>query len=251
MLVARLVRRDLAERYRASFLGAAWAVLTPFLLLAIYTFVFNVVMKARWGQATGRLEFALAVFAGLMAFGVFSECAVMAPTLIVNHRHYVKKTAFPLEVLHVVILSSALVRALVGMVVLAAGVVIAGRATWGLLFVPLALLPISLMALGAAWFLSALGVFVRDMAQVVGLLVQALFFLTPIVYPVESVPDAVRPIAMLNPFTHLVGAARDAAIWGRMPGWGAFALACAVSLAVFVLGHAVFARCRRAFADVL
>ena len=250
-LILHLTGRDLTARYRKSFFGTAWAVITPFLVLAIYTFVFNVVLKARWGSEGGSFEFALALFCGLIVFNVFAECATVAPTLVVNHANFAKKTTFPLSVLPVVTLASALVRAGVATLVLAVGVLAFKGLSGHILLLPLAFVPLVMLTLGVGWLLAALGVFVQDVVHSVSLVVQLVFFMTPIVYPLESVPARLRPIIMANPFTHLVAAARDAVMWGRMPEWGWFLGTTVVCLAAFQVGYAFFAASRRAFADVL
>jgi len=253
-LILQLTRMDLAQRYRGSFLGAAWTVLTPLLVLTIYTFVFNVILKARWGvnPNEGRLEFALALFCGLLIYGVFSECAVVAPTVVVNNRNYVKKTVFPLEALLAVNLGSALARAGVGLVILSIGtVIVTGRVEWTLVFLPAVLVPLALLTLGVSWFLAALGVFVRDIAQTVSLVVQLAFFLAPIVYPMSSVPAFVRPFIYANPFTHMINAARGAAMWGQVPQLFSVVFATLFAVVVFQAGFMFFMKSRRAFADVL
>lgn len=250
-LIAHMTGRDLAERYRRSFFGAAWALITPFLVLAIYTFVFNIVLKARWGVEGGSVEFALALFCGLIVFGVFSECASAAPTLVVNHANFAKKTTFPLAALPVVTLCSALVRAGVAVVVLLAAVLVFKGLSWHVILLPLVFLPLVMFTLGVAWLLAALGVFVQDAAHSVALVVQLLFFMTPIVYPLESVPARLRIVIMANPFTHFVEAARAVVMWGRMPEWAWLAAATALSLVVFQAGFALFAASRRTFADAL
>ena len=253
-LIYQLTKRDMDQRYKGSYLGVIWTLVTPLIVLAIYTFVFNVIMKARWGVGAdeGPMSFALALFCGLIIYGIFSESAVTAPNLILNNSNYVTRMVFPLEILPVVAVTSALVRAVAALVILIVGIVlVTGSLSWTLVLMTLPLAAVVLLSLGVGWFLSALGVFVRDAAHTVSLVVQLLFFMTPIVYPVVVVPERFRPVIYANCFTHLVEAARDVAVWGRMPNWP-WLLACmAASVAVFQLGYMVFMRSRKAFADVM
>ncbi|MHC4712857.1 MAG: ABC transporter permease [Planctomycetota bacterium] len=253
-LVWQFARRDLAEKYKGSFLGAFWAILTPFLMLATYTFVFNVVLKVRWSEGGGQggLEYALALFCGLLVYGVFSECAYVAPHLVVTRRSYVKRTVFPLEALPAVALVSALVRTGVGLAILLAVAVFSGVGIGPRAGLFVAVVPaLVLFALGTGWFLASLGVFVRDAAHTVAILVQLLFFLTPIVYPVSAVPEKLRALVFLNPFTHLVEAARNTLLWNRAPDWLPLGAVTILGIVVFQAGFVFFERTKRAFADVL
>jgi lipopolysaccharide transport system permease protein len=253
-LIAQLVRREVQARYRGSLLGLLWSFLTPLLLLAIYTFVFGVVFQARWpGAGTGGLgEFALVLFCGLIVLNLFADCVSRAPGLVVGSPTYVKRVVFPLEILPVVSLGSALVTAGASLgVLLAVRIAVAGSLPWTVLLAPLVLLPLLLLTLGASWFLSSLGVFVRDVSYLVVLLVQVLVFMTPVFYPLEAVPEGLRPALALNPLHPIVDDVRRVVLWGRLPDWPRLALSFAVGAAAAALGHAWFQRTRRAFADVI
>jgi lipopolysaccharide transport system permease protein len=253
--MVQLVRREVLARYRGSVFGVLWSFLTPLLLLAIYTFVFGVVFQARWpGLRTegGLGEFALVLFCGLIVLNLFAECVSRAPGLVVGSPTYVKRVVFPLEVLPVVTLGSALVTAGASLaVLLAVRVAVEGALPWTVLLAPLVLAPVLLLTLGAAWFLASLGVFVRDVNYLVLLLVQVLVFVTPIFYPLEAVPEGLRPVLALNPLHPVVDDLRRVVLWGRLPDWPRLALSFAVGGAATMLGHAWFMRTRRAFADVI
>jgi lipopolysaccharide transport system permease protein len=124
-------------------------------------------------------------------------------------------------------------------------------ARWTIVLAVLPMVPLLLLALGICWFLAALGVFLRDISHAVAVLVQVLFFLTPIVYPLSAVPGAFRRVLSLNPLTHLVEMMRGAMMWGQAPDWGKWGLSLAVSLLVFQAGYAFFMKSKRAFADVI
>jgi lipopolysaccharide transport system permease protein len=253
-LVAHLVRRTVAARYRGSFLGVGWTVLQPLLMLAVYTYVFGFVFQARWGTdaAAGHGEFALAVFCGLIPFGVLAECAAAAPNVVVANASWVKRVVFPLELLPVVVVGSALVVAAVNALVLVAAEVALRRALPAtVVLLPLVAVPTVLLALAISWFLAALGVFVRDTASVVTFLTQVLFFVTPIVYPAHAVPARFRGLVALNPLATLVEAWRGVALGVAPVPWGRLALLTATAAALALGARAVFVRSQRAFADVV
>lgn len=255
VLIYQLVRRELSQRYRGSYLGMLWTLLVPLVMLAIYTFIFSVVFKARWqvsGPETPPGEFAFILFAAISGFNVFSESSNRAPALVVNVPSYVKKVVFPLEVLPVVSLGVALVTSLVNVVLVVIG--------WGIFFntlsptlylLPLAYLPLILLCLGVGWFLASLGVYVRDVIQITSIGVQILFFLTPIFYPVSAVPSGLQTILQINPLTVIVNGFRQTLLWGQALDWGAWGLWTALLLVFAVLGYAWFMKTKKGFADVL
>jgi lipopolysaccharide transport system permease protein len=253
-LIGQFVRREIGGRYRGSWLGLLWSFLNPLLLLTMFTFVFGVVFRARWPQhGSGRLsEFAVVLFCGMLVLTVFGECLVRAPAMMVNATNYVKRVVFPLEILPVVSLGSALFHGLVGLVVLVAAHLVVSRTIhWTLLLVPLVAVPLVFLILGVSWLVTSLGVFFRDLHQVMGLMVQALTFLTPVFYPVEALPEGLRPLMRLNPLTHVVENLRRVVLWGLLPEWRALALWTLVSGALMMAGYAWFMKTKRAFADVL
>lgn len=254
-LISQLVRRELTQRYRGSFLGMLWTLIVPLVMLAIYTFVFSVVFKARWqvsGPETPPGEFAFILFAALSGFNVFSDSTNRAPGLVVGAPNYVKKVVFPLEVLPVVTLCVALITSLINVILVVAGYAIfIGTLSPTLYLLPLAYLPLILLTLGMGWFLAALGVYVRDVIQATPIVVQVLFFLTPIFYPAAAVPQALQVILNLNPLTVIVNGFRQTLLWGQMLDWAAWSMWSAVMLVFAVLGYAFFMKFRQGFADVL
>jgi lipopolysaccharide transport system permease protein len=253
-LIAQFTRREIEGRYRSSFLGFAWSFVQPVVLLVIYTFVFGVVLKARWPDTrTDRLsEFGLVLFAGLIGFGIFSECVNRAATLIVSVPNYVKRVVFPLEVLPVSVLGSALFHAIVSLsVLLTANLFLYGQLPWTIVLIPIVILPLVLFSLGFGWFLASLGVFVRDLGHVIALVVQVLMFATPIFYPLEGIPSGLRPIVGMNPLTPVVENMRRVIFRAEPPGWPDLFAWTAVSAIVMLLGYAWFMKTKKAFADVI
>lgn len=254
-LIRQLIGRDIAQRYRGSYLGLAWSFLVPLLTLGVYTVVFSAILQARWGpeERTPSVgEFALILFAGLVPFNLLAECLTRAPGLITGTPQYVKKVIFPVEVLPVVLVGSAAVHSLIALGALVAGVVaLLGRVHPAMLLAALAYVPLVLLALGLAWFLAALGVYVRDIGQGIGVVVQILIFLTPIFYPVSAVPVWLRGVLALNPLTTVVDVVRAALFWPQTMPWEAWALWTLAGAALAWLGYAWFMVSRHGFADVL
>jgi lipopolysaccharide transport system permease protein len=252
-LVVDLVRREVAGRYRGSALGLLWSFFNPVLMLAVYTFVFSVVFKARWaGGSNSRTEFALVLFAGLMVFNLFSECLNRAPGLILGNVNYVKKVIFPLEILPVVALGAAAFHFMVSLAVwLGFYLIFFGAPHLAILQLPLVILPLILMTAGICWFLASLGVYVRDVSQVIGVVTTVMLFLSPIFFPVAALPEAYQGWVRLSPLTFVVEQARDIMIWGKAIDWQAWSLQAALSAAIAWLGFAWFQKTRKGFADVL
>lgn len=257
-LVWQLTRRDVAARYRGSMLGILWSIFQPLMMLAVYSFVFGVVFRARWPEladAGGRgsgFQFTVVLFAGLIFHGFLSECLGRAPRLVLENASYVKKLVFPLEVLSWSVVGKGLIHLGIGLLLLLAFYILAFRSLqWTIVYVPLVVAPFALLVAGLVWGIAALGVFVRDIDQVIGVLVIALLFLSPIFFPLSAVPEILRPFIYLNPLTFVVGQARDILLWGRYPDWAGLAAYTGVALTIAWLGFYVFARLRRAFADVM
>jgi lipopolysaccharide transport system permease protein len=222
-------------------------------MLAIYTFVFGIVLQVRWGQEIGnQAEFALILFAGLIVHSLFAECVNRAPGLILSNVNYVKKVVFPLEILPWVAMGSALFHLTMSIGVLLLFYVSVYHAfPWTIVTLPLVLLPLTLLTMGLAWFLASCGVFLRDVGQTVGLLTTALLFMSPVLYPVSSVPEFFRIYLFLNPLTFIIEQTRAVLLWGRMPNWGGLGVYLVCSLVVAWLGLLWFQKTRRGFADVL
>lgn len=253
-LVWQLTWREVTGRYRSSLLGFGWSFISPLVTLAAYTFVFGLVFRARWPQATsaGLGSFGLTLFAGLIAFTFFAECLTRAPGIITASPNYVKKVVFPLEVLPVSIVGSALFHAAISAVVLMiAHAVLQGGAVWTALLLPIVFVPLVLLALGTAWFFASVGVFFRDAVHTVVLMSQVLMFMTPVFYPVDAVPERFRWLLQLNPLTSLVENARRVTVQGLLPDWPALGISFLIGSLATVVGYAWFASTKRAFADVI
>ncbi|MFZ5844597.1 MAG: ABC transporter permease [Pseudomonadota bacterium] len=252
-LIAASARREVVGRYQGSIFGLLWSFFNPLLMLAVYTFVFTEVFKARWSSnGYVKVEFALVLFAGLIVFNIFSECINRAPNLILANPNYVKKVVFPLEVLPVIILISSLYHALVGMFVwFVAYIIFVGMPNWSAVLLPLLLLPFSLFVLGLSWILASLGVFLRDVSQFVAVITTVLLFMSPIFYPVNALPEIYHGIVYFNPITPIVEMVREILYWGiwvRVEVIAGYWLFC---MLIAWIGFAWFQKTRKGFADVL
>ena len=253
-LILQLTKRDVIGRYRGSVMGLAWSFFYPVLMLTVYTFVFSVVFKARWGGSGGSDKggFAIFLFVGLIVHGLFAECVNRAPGLILSNVNYVKKVVFPLEILPSVAMGSALFHAGVSLLVLlAARLIVDQQLSWTAMFIPLILLPLCLATMGAAWFLSAIGVYLRDVGQTVGIFTTVLLFLSPVFYPLTALPANYQQWLRMNPLAFIIEESRKVLVSGQLPDWTAWASFFLVSLAAAWIGFWWFQRSRKGFADVL
>lgn len=253
-LLWQFVKRSVSARYRGSMLGLFWSFAQPLMMLCVYTFVFSVVFKARWGVDTegGRGAFAIIMFCGLALFNIFSEAVNLNCGIVVGNTNLVKKVIFPLEILP---LSQTIASFAVGMVwfflLFLGSVFIFGKLSFTMLLLPLILLPLFLFTLGVSFFTSSLGVYVRDTPHIVGVVLQILFFVTPIFYPVSAIPERFRWPILMNPLTLLIEEARKVFLYGELPDWRFLGAAFLISLLVLHLGFLWFHKTKKGFADVL
>ncbi len=234
-------------------MGILWSLFNPVFMLLVYTFVFSVVFNARWGGGSGsKVEFALVLFAGIIVFNIFSECISRAPGLIIANANYVKKVVFPLEVLPWVVAGAAMFHALISLAVwLFAYVIFFGLPNPTIIFLPFVLVPLVFFIMGVSWAFASLGVYLRDIAQFVGVLTTMLLFLSPIFYPADALPENYRYLLFFNPLTPAIEQARDYMFWGVAPNWRLVLGYTVGALAIAWLGFAWFQKTRKGFADVL
>jgi lipopolysaccharide transport system permease protein len=251
-LVVEMTLREIQLRFRTSAVGVAWALLQPLAMLAIFAFVFGAILKVKWSNAGSTTEFALVLFAGLLVFNLFAECLQQAPTLIVSRSTLVKRVAFPLEVLPWVQVGHALFAFATGTVVLLAFALLVRRSIPPtVILLPLVILPVVLAGLAAGWLLGALGVFVRDLQQIVAPLSMALLFLTPVFFDLSIVPETFRPWFYANPLTFAVEQSRAILLDGQLPDFAGLAIGTLVSWLAAAASLALFRRAREEFADAL
>jgi lipopolysaccharide transport system permease protein len=251
-LIRTLVRRDVMSRYTGSFGGVFWAILNPLMLMLTYFFVFGIVMGSTFGKDSSRTGFALYFLAGMLPWLAFTEAIGRAPFVMQDHRNFIKKLVFPVETLPVNLVVSGLVTEFFGLILfMLALLLIRGRVPWTVVYLPLVVVPQVLFTAGLAWFLAALGVFMRDLGQVIGYLLTVLMFLTPIFYAEDRLPAFAAGFIHKNPIFVLVHSYRAALLEATAPDWvslGWFSLA---ALLIFLLGHAWFYKLRKSFADLI
>jgi lipopolysaccharide transport system permease protein len=253
-LIGELTKREVLGRYRGSIIGLAWSILNPLLMLCVYTFVFGVVFRARWGETPigSQAQFSLILFVGQVTHAMFAECANRAPSLVLSHPNFVKKVVFPLDVLPVVQVGTSLFHLAASIGVLLAAMLLFGVPLhWTALMLPLVFAPLAVGTLGLSWFLASLGVFLRDVGQTVGIVTSVLLFLSPVFYPVSALPERFRFLFAFNPLTVIIEQAREVVVWGHTPAWTDLALYTVAALTCAAAGFWWFQRTRKAFADVI
>jgi len=252
-LVWAMTKRDVVGRYRGSAMGILWSFLNPILMLAVYTFVFSVVFRTRWGTGdVSKTEFALVLFAGMIVHALFAECVNRAPTLVLHNVNYVKKVVFPLEILPWVSMGSALFHTLISAIVLVVALAfVQAQLSWTVVLFPVVMLPLVLLTMGASWFVASLGVYLRDVGQTTGIATTIMMFLSPVFYPATALPEDYRILLYANPLTLVIEQVRDVVIWGKVPDWFDWGVHLGIGWLAAWLGLFWFQNTRRGFADVL
>lgn len=252
-LTWEFIKRDIAGRYRGASFGILWSLISPFLMLGVYTVAFGFVLRSRWpGASDSTTDFAMLLFLGLIVHGLFSECLTRAPGLITGNANLVKKIVFPLDVLSWVTVSSALFHALMNLMVYAAlTFLLRGGLDIGILLLPFVLAPLIIVCLGIVWIISALSVYLRDISQVTGVIATAMLFLSSAIVPVESLPEGYQWIFQLNPLTFIIDQARNAAFWGRPVNVEGLLLYAFGALVFAWISFIFFQKMRRGFSDVV
>lgn len=257
LVAAPLFRRDISARYRGSVMGLAWTFLVPLLMLAVYTFMFGKVFQMRWSpdgvdEPAGTLGFALTLFVGLMTHSYATEVLTRAPTIILSNSNLVKRVVFPLEIFPVMAVSTALFQYFISLFVfLVFQLIVTGSVSIGILWLPLIILPFTILLIGFAWILASITVYFRDVAQFMGLAATVLLFMSPVFYPVSRLPEELWPIFLLNPLTFIIEQSRLVVFSNSAPDFAGLAIYFAISIFVSIAGYFAFARMRRGFSDVL
>ena len=250
-IIKSYVRRDIVGRYKGSVLGSLWTVINPLVLLGIYTFVFSVILKIRFSAEGGFLNFAIHVFCGIVAWTAFSDAVGRSATIISENANLVKKVVFPLETLPVYISLSGLFTQIIGSIILIIIVLVTRfQFHWTLIFLPLIMSLQLLLTIGLCWFISSLGVFIKDISHITGLVLLAWMFLTPIMYPESMVPERFKFI-LLNPIATLVSSYRLVIIEGQQPDFVRLIILSFFIVVIFCTGYEFFSKAKTAFSDVI
>lgn len=254
-LIFQMTKREISQRYRGSALGVLWSFLIPLLMLVVYTFIFSVVFKARWGGEDvqeSQIDFAITLFAGLIVFNLFAEIVNRAPTLILSNVNYVKKVIFPLEILPLVSMGGVIFHGFVSiLVLLAAQILYKGYIPITALYLPLILLPLLLAGLGVSWFLASLTVYVRDVAFITNVFTTILMYMSAVFFSIDALPENYQRYLRLNPLAVIIEQSRNALIFGMPPQIGTLSLLSLLGLGIAIGGYWWFQKTRKGFADVL
>jgi len=253
-LISQMTKREIIGRYKGSILGLLWAFFNPLFMLSIYTFIFSVVFKARWGTVgdQSKAQFAMILFVGMIVHTLFMEVLTRAPVLVTGNVNFVKKIIFPLEVLPFVSIATAIFHSAVSLFVLViSSFILNGYINWTILLIPVVLFPFILFILGIAWILSSLGVYFRDVGPIISLLTTVLMFASPVFYPISSLPIELQSWVLLNPLSFIIEESRKVIIFGEIPNWNGIGFYTLVSLLVMKLGYFWFQKTKRGFANVL
>ncbi|MBT4607372.1 MAG: ABC transporter permease [Thiotrichales bacterium] len=252
-LLKQFAQRDILSRYRGSFFGIGWALLTPLLMLAVYVFAFRVVFNARWpGAEDSTLEFALQVYAGLVVYGMFAETSNRAPRLMIEHTNLIKKVLFPLEIISWSVVLTGLFHTFLSLVVLLiTNWAVNHTFSLSIIALPLVLGPMVPLSIGLVWLISALGTYIRDINQVVNLIVSLMVFVSPVFFPLSALPEQWQPLLALNPLAPIIEQTRQVVLEGAWPDWGTIGMMWLTALVVAIAGAYIFHLLRRGFADVL
>jgi lipopolysaccharide transport system permease protein len=253
-LIRQFAWREVIGRYKGTYLGLLWSILNPLLMLVVYTLVFGVILKSSFGPASegGTTDFALKLFCGIIVYNVFFVCASKAPQAILEQPNLVKKVVFPLEVLPVAILVAGVVNAGFGLAIFGAAlIVLSPKISATVYLFPLVLVPLCALSLGVGWFLASIGVFIRDVGQAIVILLQLLFFASPVIYPLSAAPEIFQTLLRLNPLTTILEDSRRTLILGQPLEWGWWLAVTVASLVIMQLGYVWFMKSKRVFADIL
>ena len=251
-LIRSMVKRDILGRYRGSFGGLFWTVIHPLMMMLTYTFVFGVVLRTRFGDDGHPSNFVLYFLAGMLPWLALSEALGRAPGVVIEHANFVKKLVFPVEILPVNLTMAGLFSQAFGVVIFIGAVLYFGRDLRATaLYLPVLLVPQFLLTLGLAWFLAALGVFFRDLGQLIGFMLTVWFFTTPICFPVASLPQNYLWLFEMNPMFSLVAAYRAVLLEGVAPAWEPLAVWTVLSAVFLILSHALFYKLKRSFSDLI
>lgn len=252
-LVWLMTKREVIGRYRGSMMGILWSLVNPIIMLAVYTLVFGFVFHPQWPESqVGKADFAVIIFSGLIIFTFFSEFITRAPNVLISNINFVKRVVFPLEIFPCVTIGGILFHILIQFAVLLVFYfLIHFYLHWTIVFIPIIIMPLIFFALGLGWFLTSMGVFIRDTGYAMQILSMVMMFLSPIFYPVSAIPETFRALLYMNPLVFVIEQFREVVIWGRMPNFFGLTVFSCLSLFVAWLGFYWFQTTRKGFADII
>ncbi|ENO8808637.1 sugar ABC transporter permease [Photobacterium damselae] len=253
-LVKQSIKRDFFSRYQGSLFGVIWAFLMPLFLLAVYTFVFSVIFKAKWGVGEGqsKLDFALILFIGMIIYNFFAEVLTRSPGVIIGNVNFVKKVVYPLETIPLMVVGTAFLNMVISFIVWElAFLFIKQSINYTFIYIPILIIPLVFMMLGLSLFLSSLGTYIRDISQIAGVLVTVFMFLSPIFFSIDTVPHQFRIFMQINPLTFFIEEARNILFFEQKPDFTYLLIYYPISIVALKLGFIFFQKTRSGFSDVI
>jgi lipopolysaccharide transport system permease protein len=251
-LIYAIAKRDVESRYKGTILGLLWAMVTPLIAMSIYIFVFGTIFNAKWVKGEDGVQYVLLLYMGLIIFNCFSECINRAPMLVLSNSNYVKKIIFPLEVLSVSSALSSLFQVGLSMIIWLIIYLFAfGSLNLTVLFAPIILIELAMLCVGIGLILSSVGVFVRDLTQIMSSITSMLLFLSPVLYPVSSIPEEYRGWIYLNPLVQIIESIRLVMFYGKVPDPYLMLSSMFIQIIIFLMGIYWFQKTKKGFADVM
>ena len=253
-LLWQFTLRNVELRHKGSHLGLIWSFLNPLLMMGLYVVVFGYIFGGSFGVLPHetRVDYALGIFFGLTLFQFIAEVMGLAPIIIISNPNFVKKVIFPLEILPASNVGAALFHLMIGLALALLGALIFERELhWQMFWLPVIIAPLVLFSLGVAWLLSALGVFLRDIGQIMQFLVMALMYASAVFFPVSKIIPSFWIFLRFNPVLLAIGMARDTALWAQPINYHHLIYLYVIGFVCCSLGHLAFRKMKPAFADVL
>ncbi len=253
-LFSLLFFQELTGKYRNNFLGLYWIIITPLFMLSIYTFVFGYVFAIKWPGFAGSnlFQFSLILYSGLIFYNTFSEAVSRSPQIILENSNYVSKVVFPLEMLTVVSTFAAFINLFINLtLIIIFKIILFSNANFEIFYLLIILPSFALMILGITWIFASIGVFIRDLSHVVTSGIQGLLFLSPIFYPISSLPEWLRPFILINPISIPVEQARKVLLFNETPDISTLIIYLLFSVCISISGYYLFQKSKKGFADVI
>jgi lipopolysaccharide transport system permease protein len=251
-LTAIMVKRDLLGRYKGSMMGFFWTIINPLGHLLLYTFVFSVILKVKFGGNASTSNFAVYLMAGLLPWTALADSLTRSTTSIIENPNLVKRVVFPLEVLPLAVVLSSMLSEVIGTAILVAvAAVLTGHAHATMLYIPLIWFSQFMFVTGMSWLLGSLGVYLQDLKHMMSLLLSTWMYATPIVYPASSFPPHLQWMVWLNPMAGIVTDYRSVLLEGHAPNWPLYTAYTSIAAIFWFAGYYFFKKTKRSFADVL
>lgn len=253
-LIFSMVQQEIKLKYKGSLLGALWLLFSPLLLLSVYTVCFSYIFKARWGLDESELKntYPLILFVGLIIHTFFSEILHKSPNLILSYSYLIKKSVFPIEILAWVAIGFSLFQAMLSTCILILiNLLFYQNFSWLIVIFPIILIPFGLFLTAVCWFLSSIGVYVRDLGQFSSIIITIFLFLSPVFFPLSFIPEPYRILALFNPLTIIIEESRKVLLWNTVPDFEKIFMYLIISILFMKISHSFMTKMKKGFRDVI